>query len=90
MIHIILNNTKKEILKDTSFSILNRPDEYNFLTNREQQYPYIATTMNTKLLKTKAAKDLKTGPKNLCVINFENKVFHKIHISCMLHNYLNH
>lgn len=37
--------------------------------------------MHPKPLKIKAAKALKTGPKNVCVINFENKGFDKIYIS---------
>ena len=36
MIHIMVDNTKKEILKDIEYSILNRSDEFNFLLNKKQ------------------------------------------------------
>ena len=35
---------------------------------------------DTNFLKAKTTKDLKQGPKNFCVINFENNGFDKIHI----------
>ena len=37
--------------------------------------------VHPKPLKTKATKALKTGPKNVRVINFENKGFDKIYVS---------
>ena len=36
MICIVLNDTKKKILMDGSFFIVNRSDEYTFLLNSEQ------------------------------------------------------
>ena len=65
MICIILNSTKKKILKDIAFTILNRYDKYAFLSNREQCYGYIVDAIDIKLLKTKITKDLKIGPKNV-------------------------
>ena len=43
---------------------------------------HIGDTIDTKLLNTKGTKDLKTGPKNACVINFKNKSFDNIYTSC--------
>ena len=48
MISIILNNTKKKILKDITFTILNRSDEYTFLSTREQWYVYIVDIIKLK------------------------------------------
>ena len=79
---VILNSTKM-ILKDIEFSIKNRTVEHTFLSNREHWYAYIVGIMDTKLLKTKTAKDLKTGQNNVSDEISENTGFHKIHISCI-------
>lgn len=81
MIHIMLNNAKKKILKNIVFSILNRSYKYTFLSNREHWHAYIVDIIDTKVLKIKGKKDWETINKNVWVINSENKGFDKIHIS---------
>ena len=76
MICIVLNNTKKKILMHSSFSIVNRSDEYSFLSNREQWYAYMVDIIDTKLLKTKTTKDFKTGP-NTVLLTLKIKVLMK-------------
>ena len=80
MICIILNNTKNKILMDVAFFPLNKSNEYTFLLNRKQ-LSTICKHFKTKLFKTKTAKHLEACLKNVCVINFKNKVFNKVHVS---------
>ena len=65
MIHIMLNNAKKKILKNIVFSILNRSYKYTFLSNREHWHAYTVDIIDTKGLKIKATKDWETINKNV-------------------------
>ena len=79
-IRVILNNTKKRVLKDIAFHILNR-EHYIFHENREQWYIYILDIIDTKFLKSPIDINIKKPPKNICVIEFTNKGMDNLHIS---------
>ena len=79
-IRIILNNTKKGLLKEIAYSIHNRDEDIEFLSNREQFYLYILDVIDTKFLKPENKKNTKSVPKNVCVIDFVNKGVEDIHI----------
>ena len=75
----ILNDTKKKVLKDIAFHILER-DVYTFYDNRFQWYHYILDIIDTKFLKT-PVETKKVRPKNVVTIKFVNKGLDDIHIS---------
>ena len=79
-IRIILNNTKKGLLKEIAYAIHNRDEGIQFLNNREQFYLYILDVIDTKFLKPENKENTKRVPKNVCVIDFVNKGVEDIHI----------
>ena len=79
----ILNLTKKKVMKEIAFHILER-DTFTFYENRFQVYHYILDIIDTKLFKTSSEKVQKKTPKNVITINFVNKGLDDIHISKIL------
>ena len=78
-IRILLNNTKKRILKEIAFHIMER-SVYIFDEIREQCYLYILDTIETKLYKEPVKKE-KHIRKNVCTIRFVNKGIDEIKVS---------
>ena len=79
-IRILLDKTKKKVLKEIAFSILNRRG-YHFHPEREQWYLFILDIIDTKLLKVKPIPPKKKSPENLCTIKFINKGMEQIKLS---------
>ena len=79
----ILNNTKKNVLKEIAFYILER-NKFVFHENRYQWYHYILDIIDTKFLKPAVNKKQKVIPKNVISIHFVNKGLDKVHISSIL------
>ena len=79
----ILNNTKKRVLKEIAFYILER-EKYTFHENRFQWYHYILDIIDTKFFKPTVDKKKKVIPKNVIPIRFVNKGLDDIHISRIL------
>ena len=69
-IRILLNNTKKKVLKEIAFYIMER-SKYNFDEKHEQCYLYILDIIDTKLYR-EPAKIVKQTRKNVCTIRFIN------------------
>ena len=78
-IRVILNNTKKKVLKEIAFHIMER-DLYNFYESREQWYSYILDSIETKLYKP-LVKVIRKAPKHVCSVRFVNKGLDDIHLS---------
>ena len=78
----ILNNTKKKVLKEIAFYILERT-KFIFHEKRFQWYHYILDIIDTKFLKPIVEKK-KSIPKNVITIHFVNKGLDDIHISRIL------
>ena len=77
----LLNLTKKKVLKEIAFHIMER-DTYNFYDNRFQWYHYISDIIDTKLLKISSPEvKRKSVPKNVITIKFVNKGIDDIHLS---------
>ena len=77
----LLNLTKKKVMKEIAFHILER-DTYNFYENRFQCYHYILDIIDTKLLNILPVKTKnKSIPKNTITINFVNKGIDDIHLN---------
>ena len=76
------NNTKKNVLKEIAFHILER-DKFIFHENRYQWYHYISDIIDTKFLKPTLEKK-KVVHKNVISIHFVNKGLDKLHISSIL------
>ena len=79
-IRIILNRTKKNILKEIAFHLLNRT-VYTFHPEREQWYLYILDIIDTKMIKTTIVPPKRSAPENVCTIRFVNKGMEQIKIS---------
>ena len=58
-IRIILNNTKKSVLKDIAYTILNKDDNFTFLDKRQQWYLYILDIIDTKFLNQQMTRMIK-------------------------------
>ena len=78
----ILNNTKKKVLKEIAFYILERT-RFTFHEKRFQWYHFILDIIDTKFLKPTIEKKRKI-PKNVFTIHFVNKGLDDIHISRIL------
>ena len=78
----LLNLTKKKVLKEIAFHILER-DTFPFYDHRFQVYHYILDIIDTKLYKPSKVETKKI-PKNVITINFVNKGIDDIHISRIL------
>ena len=74
-----LNNTKKRILKEITFHIMER-SVYIFDEIHEQCYLYILDTIETNLYKEPVKKE-KHIRKNVCTIRFVNKGIDEIKVS---------
>ena len=85
-----MNNTKKKVLKDIAFYILERT-KYNFHENRFQWYHYILDIIDKKFLKPVAEEKKKTVPKNVISIRFVNKGLDRIQtflsVTAKVHNF---
>ena len=79
----LLNLTKKKVLKEIAFHILER-DTFQFYDHRFQVYHYILDIIDTKLYKPSQKLPTKNIPKNVITINFVNKGLDDIHISRIL------
>ena len=58
-IRIILNNTKKTVLKEIAYTILNKDDNFTFLDKRQQWYLYILDIIDTKFLNQQMTRMIK-------------------------------
>ena len=80
-IRILLNQTKKKVLKEIAFHILER-SAYVFYPEREQWYLYILDIIDTKLLPdTPALERKRKAPVNICTLKFLNKGMEQINPS---------
>ena len=75
----MLNLTKKKVLKEIAFHIMER-DVFTFHKHRYQWYHYILDIIDTKFLKIPETKQ-KISPKNVVPIRFVNKGLDDIHVS---------
>jgi len=78
-IRILLDKTKKKVLKETAYSILHRAT-YTFHPQREQWYLYILDIIDTKLFKEEPGVERKKAPENICSMKFVNKGIEHINI----------
>ena len=76
----ILNLTKKKVLKEIAFQIMER-DSLPLYETRFQIYHYILDVIDTKLLKDDPPPPKRKAPKNVVTINFVNKGLDNIHVS---------
>ena len=81
-IRIILNNLSKSILKNIASEII-EPSIFEFKTEYEQIYIYIADIIDTKFVNKidPIPSKKKIPPSNVCVIQFINKGIDDIHLS---------
>ena len=82
-IRIILDKTKKKVLKEIAYHILQR-STYTFHPQREQWYLYILDIIDTKLFKEEPIAEKKKAPENICTMKFVNKGIEHINISEIL------
>ena len=80
LIRKILNLTKKKVLKEIAFQIMER-DSLPLYETRFQIYHYILDVIDTKLLKDDPPPPKRKAPKNVVTINFVNKGLDNIHVS---------
>lgn len=78
MLHHVLQNLKNNLANKSFWSRV--PQMFSALG---PPVPKTATDYGYLTFKRKTIKDLKTGSKNIFVINFENKGFDKIHVSSL-------
>ena len=71
-IRILLDKTKKKVLKEIAFHILER-ESYTFHPNSERWYLYTLDIIDTKLYKEPPIIETKSAPENICVVPFVNK-----------------
>ena len=83
LIRITLNKTKKKVLKEIAFNILERT-KYTFYPEREQWYLYILDIIDTKLYKDIPITDKKKSPENVCTMKFINKGMEHINITAIM------
>ena len=76
----ILNRTKKKVLKEIAFQMMER-DSFTFVEKRFQVYHYISDIIDTKFLKPEVVVERKPAPKNVVVVEFVNKGLDDIHLS---------
>ena len=77
-----LNITKKKVLKEIAFHIMERDsDSFTFYQNRFQIYHYVLDIIDTKLFKPPTPVQKKKAPKNVVTIRFVNKGLDHIHVS---------
>ena len=77
----ILNLTKKKVMKEIAFHIMERDsDMFTFYENRFQIYHYILDMIDTKLFKPPTPVQKKKAPKNVVSIRFVNKGLDDIHL----------
>ena len=83
-IRIILNSIKKKVLKQIATRILYRyNNSHDLKENLDQYYFYMLDIIDSKLYRSTTATK-KTSPKNVCVINFQNKPIEHIKLSKIL------
>ena len=76
-----LNLTKKKVLKEIAFHIMERDSDFiTFYDNRFQIYHYILDIIDTKLYKPPTPIHKKKAPKNVVPIRFVNKGLDDIHV----------
>ena len=77
-----LNITKKKLLKEIAFHIMERDsDSFTFYQNGFQIYYYVLDIIDTKLFKRSTPVQKKKAPKNVVTIRFVNKGLDHIHVS---------
>ena len=79
-IRILLNRSKKKLLKEIAHSIIER-ENFNYVEGREQWYIFISDIIDTLLLKDVMHPSKKDHYENPCIINFVNKGLNKLGIS---------
>ena len=75
----LLDNTKKKVLKEIAFYIMER-SKYDFDEKHEQCYLYILDIIDTKLYK-EPVKAVKRARKNVCTVRFINNGIDDIRLS---------
>ena len=86
-IRIMLNNTKKNILKQIAASILCKDPNIQYHIDKEQWYYYISDIIDTKLYKNKTKKkNIREPPKNICTVEFQNKGLEFIRLSSIINH----
>ena len=80
----LLNLTKKKVLREIAFHILERSGTFPWIEERFQWYDYIVDIIDTKLLKAPPEVKGKSIPKNVITINFVNKGIDDIHLNKIL------
>ena len=78
LIRIKLNTIKKKILKTIASKILHMA---HFEAKYEIYYHFIIDVIDTKLYRYKKESPKKSPPKNVCVVNFDNKALEAINLS---------
>ena len=81
LLRVILNNTKKKILKGIATYIIQKFNSSNYDTKMEQILAYILDSIDTKLYYpySKTAKNL--PPKYTCLVEFHNKAVEAINLA---------
>ena len=79
-IRILLDKTKKKVLKEIAFHILNRSG-FEFHPEREQWYLFVLDIIDTKLLKDQPILPKKKAPENICTVKFVNKGMEHLKLS---------
>ena len=79
-IRIMLDKTKKKVLKEIAYHILERTS-YTFHPEREQWYLYILDIIDTKLYLKEPTVIKKKAPENICTLQFVNKGMEHINVS---------
>ena len=82
-IRVTLNNTKKKVLKEIAYHLLERT-KYTFHPKREQWYLYILDIIDTKLYKNIPIISKNKSPENVCTMMFVNKGMEHINISAIM------
>ena len=79
-IRILLNNSKKKLMKEVAFRLMTG-DVCLQEENRRQYFSYIADYIDTLLWKPPKTSDKSKHSENPCVVQFSNKGFNKIGLS---------
>ena len=83
-IHVILNTVTKKTLKQLPAQILFRNNNsFDLQQNLDQYYIYMLDIIDSKLYRPKTSNK-KNPPKNICIINFQNKAIEYIKLSKIL------
>ena len=88
-IRIILNKTKKKLLKEIANAILQMNDIVNYKHEREQVYLFILDIIDTKLYKPRDpsfTKSNRVAPNNICNVKFVNKGMELIRLPSILND----